>query len=180
MAGGNPRAGNPREAPEAHRPRQPQGWTWPGSRPLGVHPLGGEHENTAGAHRQRALLLAAFCLHSNTAAFGDCLIMARYKHQVTFCKVVTTGEGYNYYNEASPAPDSLPSNQSQTPLLESFSLPATWSPSLYPLLRTKVTEGDWGKISSVTFFHQRVLFSLFLLPANEHLFSGAALGEGKS
>lgn len=62
-----------------------------------------------------------------TATFGDCLIMAHYKHQLTFCKVVTTGEGYNYYNEPSPAPDFLPSNQSQMPLLKSFSSPATWS-----------------------------------------------------
>lgn len=62
-----------------------------------------------------------------TATFGDCLIMAHYQHQVTFCKVVTAGEGYNYYNEPSPTPDSLPSNQSQMPLLKSFSLPATWS-----------------------------------------------------
>lgn len=48
-----------------------------------------------------------------TTTFGDCLIMARCKHQVTFCKVVTTGEGYNYYNEAALAPDSFPSNQSK-------------------------------------------------------------------
>lgn len=45
-----------------------------------------------------------------TTTFGDCLIMAHYKHQVTFCEVVTTGEGYNYYNEA---PSSFPSNQSE-------------------------------------------------------------------
>lgn len=62
-----------------------------------------------------------------TATFGDCLIMAHYKHQVTLCKVVTTRGGYNYCNEPSPAPDSLPSNQSQMPLLKSFSSPATWS-----------------------------------------------------
>lgn len=48
-----------------------------------------------------------------TETFGDCLIMAHYKHQVTFCKVVTTGEGDNYYNEAVLAPDSFPSNQSK-------------------------------------------------------------------
>lgn len=75
-----------------------------------------------------------------TTTFGDCLIMARYKHQVTFCKVVTAGEGYNYSNEATLAPDSFPSNQSKCHC--SYHLPQPppgppGSPLLHPFPRPR-------------------------------------------
>ena len=118
VAGGNPRAGNQREVP--HRTANP----------------GQVNPPTTGRRKIRTQQVLensefhcwlAFPFILLTATFGDCLIMAHYKHQVTFCKVVTTGEGYNYCNEPSPAPDFLPSNQSQMPLLKSLSSPATWS-----------------------------------------------------
>lgn len=98
-----------------------------------------------------------------TTTFGDCLIMARYKHQVTFCKVVTAGEGYNYSNEAALAPDS-PLQSVQMPLLISSSLPATWpsrvsSPASLP--KAKATEHHPGGESLWGLSASRVFFSPF-------------------
>lgn len=142
-----------------------------------------ENENATGAHRQRRPLLAGFCMHSTlTATFGDCLITAHYKHEVTFCKVVTTGEGYNYYNEASPAPDSF--SPISPKCHRSNHLPRLppgppRSPFLHPSPRSRRQNTVQGIVPSVACLHQRA-FTPFSFETVERLSAGWAFMEGKS
>lgn len=119
----------------------------------------------------------AFTLLATT--FGDCLIMAHYKHQVTFCKVVTTGEGYNYYNEAALAPDSFPSNQSKCHCSNHLPrLPPGPPRSPASLPKAKATEHDPGHCPSTACLHWEYFSSLSF--SNGQLPSGAALVERRS
>lgn len=112
--------------------------------------------------------------------FGDCLIMAHYKHQVTFCKVVTTGEGDNYYNEATLAPDSFPpispNATAQIIFLACHLVLLGLSPPSLP--KAEATEHDTGHSPSVAGLHRGCVSPLSL--SNGHLSPGAALAEGKS
>lgn len=166
MAGGHHRAGKQREAlrgPQAQATASgsSRGGGRGHGRPCRGPPPGEEEkESLAGAHQQCMRLLAGHRLPSTGCNVGDCLIMAHYEQQAPFCKVVTTGEGYNYYNEASPA-------QTRSPPISPKCHCSNPCPCLPPgLLPCPPPHGHGdggaqGTVLSVAFSHQRSLSPFF-------------------